>query len=208
MNNQIELPRYVRIALDVAHRICNDEFKENDKIRGRSTLAGEYNVSPETIRRSAALLSDMDVVEVTQKSGIYIKSKQNAYSFIQKFSTKKSISLLKANLKALTDQKIQLDKEIQENITSIIEYSTNFRNSDIIHPLEIEVPLDSHIVGKTISELQFWHNTGATIVGVCRGETLLISPGPYFAFDPKDIIVFVGSEDVLGRVMRFVRNSD
>ena len=37
------------------------------KLSGRSTLASLYNVSPETIRRSIALLKDMDVVEVAEK---------------------------------------------------------------------------------------------------------------------------------------------
>ena len=49
-------PVYKNIALDIANKIINGEFKVGEKISGRSTLAGVYNVSPETIRRAIALL--------------------------------------------------------------------------------------------------------------------------------------------------------
>ena len=38
---------YVSIALDIANKILNGEFREKQKISGRSTLASMYNVSPE-----------------------------------------------------------------------------------------------------------------------------------------------------------------
>lgn len=204
MENQVQPPRYIRIALDVAHRICNDEFKENDKIRGRSTLAGEYNVSPETIRRAAAILSDMGVVEVSPNSGIYIKSQKNASDFIQKFSTKESISVLKSNLKNLIDQKNSIDKEIEKNIDSIIEYSLQLKNTGLIHHYEYEIPEKSAVIGNSLAKLQFWQNTGATIIGVYRDNELVVSPGPYFELYHKDKIVFVGTDDVHNRVKRFI----
>ena len=67
MNNRIVIPEYVKIAVDMAGRIYKGEFDEQEKLRGRSTLAGEYNVSPETIRRAMRLLEDMEVVTVSQE---------------------------------------------------------------------------------------------------------------------------------------------
>ena len=43
---------YARIALDIAQRISRGELKENTRIYGRSIMASEYGVSPETIRRA------------------------------------------------------------------------------------------------------------------------------------------------------------
>ncbi len=63
----IDTPKYIKIAIDIAQRIYNNEFKVGEKIRGRSTLSSKYNVSPETIRRAVSLLKDMQVVEVTEK---------------------------------------------------------------------------------------------------------------------------------------------
>jgi len=194
----------MRIAIDLAHRICNDEFKENDKVRGRSTLAGEYNVSPETIRRSMVLLSEAGVVEVRQKSGIFIKSKKNAYNFIQKIATKENISLLRVTLEELIKKKADINKEIKYNIKSLIEYSTQLKYTGLINTFEYEISEDSPAIKKTIAELQFWQNTGATVMGVYRDNELIVSPGPNFAFEKRDVVIFTGTEEVPNRVKRFV----
>ena len=43
--------QYLHIARDLAARIAKGEFPEGSKLFGRSMLASEYAVSPETIRR-------------------------------------------------------------------------------------------------------------------------------------------------------------
>ena len=42
--------QYLQIALDLVSIIAKEEFSEGSKIYGRSVMASEYNVSPETIR--------------------------------------------------------------------------------------------------------------------------------------------------------------
>ena len=74
---------YVSIALDIANKILNGEFREKQKISGRSTLASMYNVSPETIRRAIVLLEEMDVVNSNRGSGIDVISKTAAEKFIE-----------------------------------------------------------------------------------------------------------------------------
>ena len=58
------LTQYTRIAISLAERIASGQLKEGDKLSGRSKLSPEYNVSPETIRRTLRLLADMKVVAV------------------------------------------------------------------------------------------------------------------------------------------------
>jgi K+/H+ antiporter YhaU regulatory subunit KhtT len=205
LENKTQPSSYMRIAIDLAHRICNEEFKENDKVRGRSTLAGEYNVSPETIRRSTILLSETGVVEVRQRSGIFIKSKKNAYNFIQKFSTKENISLLRSNLEELIKKKAHIEKEIKNNVKSLIEYSTQLKYTGLINTFEYEISGDSPVIRKTIAELHFWQNTGATVIGIYRNNQLIISPGPDFAFEERDVVIFTGAEDVTNRVKKFIK---
>ena len=53
------LTQYTRIAISLAERIASGQLKEGDKLSGRSKLSPEYNVSPETIRRTLRLLADM-----------------------------------------------------------------------------------------------------------------------------------------------------
>ena len=61
--------QYLQIALDLATRIAQGELAEGSRIYGRSVLASEYGVSPETIRKALRLLADMKVVDVKPQSG-------------------------------------------------------------------------------------------------------------------------------------------
>jgi len=207
LSNHEQHPRYVRISIDVANRIVSEDFKENQKIKGRSTLAGEYNVSPETIRRAMALLSDMEVVEVLHNSGVIIKSKEKALEFLSKFSSKENIDYLRSDLNKLIAGRNKINGEIQEKIDLILEQSFIFKTSKIIQQHEYQIEKGSWIIGKMISEVKFWQNTGATILGVKKGKEILVSPGPYFAFEEGEIIIFVGNDNVYIRVENFIENN-
>ncbi|MDD3013797.1 MAG: TrkA C-terminal domain-containing protein [Candidatus Gastranaerophilales bacterium] len=204
MNEQVQHPRYIGIALDVAERITKDEFVEKQKIKGRSTLAGEYNVSPETIRRAMTLLADLEVIQILPNSGIVIKSKNNAFDFLNKFSSKENLFSIRTKIKKLIYERNLLNKEIDNNIDLILENFTQLKNIELIKHYECEVTKDSIVKDKTIYDLKFWHNTGATIIGVLRNKELFISPGPYFAFAEDDRIIFVGTDDVKYRVKNFI----
>lgn len=204
MSNQTQHPRYIRIAIDIANRIISGDLKENEKIKGRSTIAGEYNVSPETIRRSMALLSDMGVVEVIAQSGITIKSKKNSLDFINKFSSKENINSLKVNIKNLIEERNKLNTKIDKNIELIIEQAFSHKTTGIIQLYQYKVKKGSWVIGKMVSAVKFWHNTGATIIAFERDKEILVSPGPYFEFDKGDILIFVGNDNVNLRVKTFI----
>lgn len=205
MARKTSTPAYLKIAIDIASRIVNGDFVEGEKLSGRSTLASLYNVSPETIRRSIALLKDMDVVEVAEKSGIKITSKYNANEFLKKFKTKSEFTNIKEEIYNLINEKNVLEKKLENNIQNLIEFATQLRNVGLIVPYESLVEPNSLIIGKSLGELNFWHNTGATIVGIKRGEQLFLSPGPYFTINEKDIVVYVGqNEDVIGKVKNYI----
>ena len=205
MARKTSTPAYLKIAIDIASRIVNGDFVEGEKLSGRSTLASLYNVSPETIRRSIALLKDMDVVEVAEKSGIKITSKHNANEFLKKFKTKSEFTNIKEEIYNLINEKKVLEEKLENNIQNLIEFATQLRNVGLVVPYESLVEPNSLIIGKSLGELNFWHNTGATIVGIKRGEQLFLSPGPYFTINEKDIVVYVGqNDDVIGKVKNYI----
>lgn len=206
MSQRIDTPRYMSIALDLAGRIVSGEFKEGHRVFGRSTLASEYNVSPETIRRAVNLLEDMHVVMPAQGSGIYISSLSNAYSFVRKFQNKESIRSLKNEIKTLLTQKKEIESAINDKIDKIVDYSDRLKNLNILTPLEIEIDDGSQLIGRTITETKFWQNTGATIIAIKRGDTLILSPGPYGGFEKGDAIFVIGGEDVITRIQQFMRD--
>ncbi len=151
----IDTPKYIKIAIDIAQRIYNNEFKVGEKVRGRSTLSSKYNVSPETIRRAVSLLKDMQVVEVTEKSGIYIKSVENAYLFIHRFNAKNNVKELRQKIKSLQKEKIKIEKEIDKYIDLILENSIQFENINLEDSYEMVIYPNSYIVNRTISDTEF-----------------------------------------------------
>lgn len=204
MSKQIKTANYIKIAIDIAHRIVNNDFIEGSKITGRTTLVSIYNVSPETIRRSLALLKDMNVVTVNEKSGIIINNKNYAKEFLDKFKTKSDFTYLNSETFDLIKQRKEIDSKLEKNISSIIEFATQLRNVGSIIPFESIVEENSFAVNKSIGELDFWHNTKATIIAVKRDGNLYLSPGPYFQIHSEDIIVYVGEETVLESVKEYI----
>ncbi len=201
-------PVYSQIALDIAVRIARGELKENTKISGRSKMASEYNVSPETIRRSFQLLQDMKIIEVLQSSGAIIKSRENALKYIERNNIGNDFRNLKRELNTLLKERSNMDKRINEIVSQIIDYSERYRNIKPLYTLEFEIPENSSILKKSITETKFWQNTGATIVAIKRSDDIILSPGPYFVFEPHDIIVVTGDMGISQRIQDLIKNND
>ena len=51
------------------------------------------------------------------------------------------------------------------------------------------MPKDSPLIGKSIGALKFWQSTGGTIVAIRRGQTVILSPGPYAELYSGDVII-------------------
>lgn len=203
-SDPITVPRYLKIAVDFAARISSGELSEGEKLKGRSILSTEYHVSPETIRRAMSILADKKVVEIYLGSGIVVASKAKAIQFLNSFQNDESISGLRRELAALFERRRQMDENIVLLTAKIIDMY-KFKRTDLISPVEIAIPADSHCVGKSIGQLEIWHNTGATIIGVIQSAQILISPGPYYEFTHGDKVLIVGDENVIGRFNAFVR---
>lgn len=201
-------PVYSQIALDIAVRIARGELKENTKISGRSKMASEYNVSPETIRRSFQLLQDMKIIEVLQSSGAIIKSRDNALKYIERNNIGNDFRNLKQELNALLKERSNMDKRINDIVSQIIDYSERYRNIKPLYTLEFEIPENSSILKKSITETKFWQNTGATIVAIKRLDDIILSPGPYFVFESHDIIVVTGDMGISQRIQALIKNID
>lgn len=203
-NDSVLKPVYQKIAIDIANRIVSGDLSLGEKLYGRSSLASQYNVSPETIRRSISLLSDMDIVTVTKGSGIVISSVDNCLKFIDKFKDIDSISSLKKGIVDLLEKKKELDKNIEYSIDELVDYSSRFKNSNPFVPFEFEIRSEMIVINKTISETKFWQNTGATIIGIRRDDKLILSPGPTTIFKDKDIFIVVCDENSYYRTREFL----
>lgn len=204
VDEAIDRPIYQQIAIDIANRIYSGEFDEGTRIFGRSTLAGEYNVSPETIRRAMVLLQDTNIVDVSHGSGIEVRSRAAAWKFIEKFKDMNSINSLKNSISEIIEEKRRLEDDLKIYVDKLVDYSERFKKSNPFAILEIEIPSNSKLLGKNIGEVNFWQNTGATIIGIRRNKHIILSPGPYAEFLEDDVFVMVGDEGSYERTKKFI----
>jgi len=198
------LAAYQSIALDIAKRILNEEFSEGTKISGRTLLASQYSVSPETIRKAVSILKEANVVAVSQGKEILVASKQQAQHFILHHQEMLVAYSLRQELELLMEKKEKNDREFNRIVNQIMHYSDRLKNLTPYNPVEIRIPVHSSIVGKALREIQLWHNTGATVVAIRRGTEIIVSPGPNAVLGTDDRIVVVGAYDVLQQVSNFV----
>ena len=201
--------QYLQIALYLATRIARGELPEGSRIYGRSVMASEYNVSPETIRRALRLLADMKVVEVKPQSGAVVLSADSARRYIANFEENADVHALRQQLRDLMAEYTDLSHRMADTVTALIKSRDTFAAAGEPLPnYEVPVPKDSPLIGKSIGALKFWQSTGGTIVAIRRGQTVILSPGPYAELYAGDIIVLVGSPAAAEAAHRLVTEKE
>lgn len=209
MDNIIVPSQYLQIALDLARRIVRGELQEGKKMYGRSMMASEYKVSPETIRRALRLLADMKVVEIKPQSGVTVLSRDCAKRYIEHFEESADTKALKNQIKSLFIEYDDLRQRMDAAMKALLESREKYLTDEEALPnYEVRIPKDSFVEGKNIGELKFWQATGATVIAIRRGKTVILSPGPYAELYPGDVIILVGSPAAAEAVNRLVSEKE
>ena len=198
------LTQYTRIAISLAERIASGQLKEGDKLSGRSKLSPEYNVSPETIRRTLRLLADMKVVEVKEQSGVYVLSADNARRYLHNFADQTDIRGKQQQLKELLVRQEHLNRQMAALCRDILDETS--QTPDALPNYYCRIPDDWPHSGTTVGALRFWQATGATIVAIRRGLSYIVSPGPYAELYAGDTVIFVGDAKAREAVSHFFAN--
>lgn len=194
MRQAVVSSQYLQIALDLARRVASGELPEGSRVYGRSVMASEYSVSPETIRRALRLLADMKVVEVKPQSGAVVLSADSARRYIENFEESTDVRRLRIQLKDLMAEYADLHRRMGETVNALINRRDAFASpGEPLPNYEVTVPRDSPCLGKSVGALKFWQSTGATIAAIRRGQTVILSPGPYAELYAGDTVVLVGS---------------
>lgn len=206
MNNKnVVAPVYSQIALDIAMRISRGEIQESTKLYGRSVLASQYGVSPETIRRAIKILEDVQIVKTHESKGSEVISKEKAKEYVNKFSELNDIRVKQRKLKELLDEHGKLSQEINEIASSIVRINEHFTVTSPFVPYEEVIPETSPLIGKTLGEVRFWQQTNATVIAIRRGDQIILSPGPYATLMAKDIIIYIGDTKSVETVISFIK---
>ncbi len=200
------LPIYQSIALDIAKRIVIQEFSVGNKISGRTLLAGQYAVSAETIRKAIAILKERNIVSVSQGKEIQVTSSEQAFLFLTHQQEIESTYSLKQELELLLKEKESLDLRFRKITNEIMHYSDRLKNINPYNPIEIKIPLNSSIIGKSLKELAFRQTTGALIIAIRRQTQVYVAPSPDEILEQDDRIVVVGSPETLQNTTKFIKS--
>lgn len=198
-NRAYEPARYEQIAFDIATKIMRKEYGEGDKLYGRSTLAGQYNVSPETIRRAVALLQNMNVVLVEPGRGIIVGSKEAAEAFTKEFESRHVMDDMRSRIHQLVEERNRINREIDDILGKLINYTVKMtgrlQNID-----EVKVTANSYLIGKSLASVGFRARTGATVLSLERQGDEFFSPDVTLTIQEGDLLVFVGPPDCKAKV--------
>lgn len=201
---KIVSPVYQQIAVDIASKIANGYYEVGEKMYTRSVLASQYGVSSETARRAICILSDMDIVDATKGSGVIITSSENAIKFIKQYDDIKTVNDLKSDILNSLERQKKENEYLKEHLLELINKTDRFKSINPFIPFEIKITRETPYIEKNIAEINFWHNTTATIIAIKRNDYLEMSPGPYAVLHEDDIFYFIGDENCYERVKNFL----
>jgi len=194
--------KYEEIASALAAAIVSGEYKVGEKLYGRSMLAGQFKVSPETVRRAISLLQSQAVVASVPGSGVVILSKEAAKKFLDDFFTLDVIEK-KRRLQELIHQRNLLNKEIDELFLAIAqEQEQAFLRKYNLR--EIRVEAGSILDGQSVQSAKIHSLTGATVVAIKRDDQCIYAPSRTVEVKAGDVIVFVGSREAERKLMTMV----
>lgn len=204
-NMEIKRPKYQIIAEDIASKIVEKKYVIGEKIYARSTLASNYGVSAETARRAIAVLQDLNIVEATKGSGVVITSYEKAAQFMHQLSNVKSVREIQRDVKAHIEAQYNELRKLEQATNELVERTERYQSINPFVPFQLEITPQCPYVTKSLGEINFWHQTRATIVGIKKDEALILSPGPYATLDVGNVIYFIGEESCLDVVKHFLQ---
>lgn len=203
MSKKITPPRYQQIAVELAQRIVENRYHEGEKLHARSTLASNFNVSPETARKAINVLVDLGIMEVRHGSGAYVASKEQAQRFLAQYQDASSIQELKNEIVNSVERQQQEFENFSTLLDTLVQQTKRIHQSAPFLPFEITLDEQALHLDESIGELNIWQETGATVIALQHGDKLLLSPGPYAKFEAGETVFFVGEELVFQRMQHF-----
>jgi len=205
---KVALPRYQQIAVAIAERIVENRYQVGQKIHARSTLASNFNVSPETARKAINVLVDLEIMDVRHGSGAYIASKEKAQAFVEQYQDVQSIQEIRQDILDSVERQQQELDNFSDLLNTLVQQTKKVHHMSPFVPFELQLTVQAQHLEKSINELNVWQATGATIIAIQTTEELLLSPGPYAKFSAGNTIYFVGNELALQRMTNFFYPTD
>ncbi len=197
--------RYQSIAYEIAKRIVANRIKEGDKLRGRSVLAGEFEVSSETIRKAMRLLENLGVVEVKQRSGIYVISQNAAEIYVDQHRKQSESHRLFVDTMNLLKESSKVQNMLESHIKKLLETSKND-----VFPFDfftIKLNSGDQNINENLKTMAFWQQTHGLVLAVEADGHLYQAPNPKMTLTPGMTLYVLGDEEVKKKTFSLFKSS-
>lgn len=197
--------RYQSIAYEIAKRIVANRIKEGDKLRGRSVLAGEFEVSSETIRKAMRLLENLGVVEVKQRSGIYVISRNAAEIYVEQHRKQSESHRLFVDTMNLLKESSKVQNMLESHIKKLLETSKND-----VFPFDfftIKLNSGDQNINENLKTMAFWQQTHGLVLAVEADGHLYQAPNPKMTLTPGMTLYVLGDEEVKKKTFSLFKSS-
>lgn len=130
---------------------------------------------------------------------------KNAAKFVHRLEGVKSVRELQKELGTSIEKQFSELTNLRENVKELINRTNRFQSINPFVPFQLEVTASCPYLLKSISKINFWQNTRATIVGIRKNDGLLLSPDPYATLEVGDILYFIGDDLCLANAKQFLQ---
>lgn len=204
-DNKIDA-RYQSIAYQLAKRISAGELSEGLKLSGRTLLASEYQVSSETIRKAMAILQRYGVVDIHERSGIIVRSKDAAKHYIEVYVNQKEDRKLLSDTVAIKQDLSHIEGRLQEVLDRLIGATkTGFFPFDFFaFPLEE----GHHHLHQDLRSADLKNQTQALVIGYEYEGTFVQNPEASVILKPGMTLYLLGGTLVKDHVERFFKGEN
>lgn len=200
---RVSLPRYQQMAVQIAERIVENRYKVGEKVHARSTLASNFNVSPETARKAINVLVDLGIMEVQHGSGAYVASREKAQDYVEKYRNVQSIHEIRQEILDGVERQQQELNNFSDLLETLVNQTRQARDISPFIPYELTLTEEANHLEKSVVQLNIWQKTGATIVAIQTENELLLSPGPYAKLSVGNTVYFIGNDLSFQRMNNF-----
>ncbi len=132
----------------------------------------------------------------------FVASSAKAKEFIEQYQDVESIENVKREIHESAKRQQAESQHFLGLLNSLVEQTQRYNEDNKLQPYEVVVK--EGFAASTVSDLNFWHNTGATIVAIKHQNKMIVSPGPLAVIEPGDFVYVVGDELAYQRVANFL----
>jgi K+/H+ antiporter YhaU regulatory subunit KhtT len=188
--------KYITIAVDIATCIARGQYRVGQKILGRSSLAGRYGVSPETIRRALAILAERNIVKLQPGVGVIVCSQFAVENYLAEYGEHQILEDIQKKLHSYLEERRKLDQKISQLTEDLLDYTfkmaTRFQR---IHEFRVEA--ESPLIGKSLKEADFRTRVGGTILSILRHGSEIVSPNADTIIEKDDVLTVIAPEEAI-----------